>query len=73
MAILQIEIARSAVSEDLPASFTDGGFRDKRLRGLLYDALKDTLATGGTFTVVVGETHITAVQLETAVDLESEP
>lgn len=70
MAVLQMEIARAAASADRPASFADMD-RAKRLRGLLYDALRDTLENGGTFTVVVGDTHVTAVQLETAVELET--
>jgi hypothetical protein len=73
MAILQFEISRAAASDD-PASFLgEDKTRSLRLRSLLYDALKDTLKNGGTFTVVVGKTHITAVQLEDAVELDDAP
>lgn len=68
MAILQIEIAREALGNG-DAAFIDKD-RDVRLRSLLYDALRDTLRNGGTFTVVAGPTHITAVQMSEAVDLD---
>lgn len=68
MAVLQIEIAKSVAVKGMPTEAFDD--REKRLRGLLYDAVRDTLKSGGTFTLVVGKTHITAVQLETAVALD---
>lgn len=67
MAILQIEIERSSASKACPTEGLDD--REKRLRCMMYDAVRDTMKNGGTFTLVASDTHITAVQHAEPVDL----
>ncbi len=64
MALLQIETVRTKDENSVRAVH-----QGSKLRELLFGAMRDTLRNGGTFVVVVSETTITAVQLETATDL----
>lgn len=70
MAVLQIEIARSALRNNDPYSGMDS--RPKRLRFLFWDAVEDTLRNGGTFTLVVRDDRIIAAQHAEAIGFDEE-